>query len=1817
MKFRLPLVGHIAKVLTSPIRLADWSLKKVLPPYRHWPRRLQQTIATILCFAILFPTIAAIAVLNPWTKKAEAVWYDDNWAYRQIIAITNSGTIQTDYQVSFTIDTRSSNSAGLINQGKLQADCDDLRVTDASGKLLPYWIEESTGPCDNTSTKVWTKVPSIPTSGANIYVYYGNPTAANRQNGNQVFELFDDFNSSLDTTKWPTRTGSPTVSGGVLVLDGDGVTYDTIMSNYTATTARTLHIRHQSAVAANVSRFAFTNAINSNFCGGTDYACFQKYLDNRLYSNTALSSTDTQVNQAAYDTSYHYYKIKYTSTSSVTFSQDTTTYTAHSTNIPTSASMKAWIQGVNGTANVDWVFVTKTASTEPSTGTPASEEKAPSPIGYWKLDDGQGTTAKDSTTNQMNGTLANSPTWQGEDQCINGKCLYFGGTDTYVNLGTSTVLNTTSSARTISTWVKVTDSTNNNRRIFSKRETLGGSESVGYELIINPSTCLVTYTHPAVASATATATGCINTWVHIEAVYSGTQGTVYINGRPGTAATIGASGNASTSPALIGTCGSEYNNSTSSCELKGFVDDLKIYNYARSAAQIQADYTARSSNEGAGGVLGSNIQNQPAVLSDGLVVYLPMNETSGTTVTDASGNSNTGTATDGTTGNGDGNTPPPVTTGKFGAARDFDGTDDYITVPNHSSWASNTSITYAAWIKTDQIALSKSIINARDSSNQGFDLDLLGSAGGLRFQSRISGGGTVSTGNVATGSWYHIVGTYDNVSKELRIYMNGVLGSRTSCTTCGASSAMALLVGSYEATAGPPANIFDGAIDEVRVYKRALSEQDVRTLYNWAPGPMAYYKFDEGSGTTAYDSSGNGANGTIVSTYQSALANVSGTATTLSDSGRSWTTNELAGETITIAAGTCSGQSRTISSNTSTTITVSSSWTSCTPSTTSVYYVTNSRLSKVGKFGSALEFEYSNDGVFANTSKVGRRTATLAAWVDFSSSSYYTGSTDVYLPIVRWNWEMSMTVRAGAGAAHFITSTVQGLGQTFYTPSPRLSGWHHLATTHDGTNLRLYVDGVLVNTAAASGTIPDVGRYLEIGYDDEFGTQTDIKIDEVKYYNYPRTQKQVVEDMNASHPAGGSPVGSAIGHWKFDEGNGTTANNSGSQGSTVNGTLVTMASPATSTSGWSQSGKFNRALNFDGTNDTVSIASESTFDFEYNQSFSISSWIKSSASGALPYMIFAKMADGAPYTGYSFYMSATGQLGFQVVNTWNSSAVDVVTSKTINDGSWHHVGVVYAGTGTAAGVYLYIDGKLYANTINVNNTVSASILNNITPYIGSRNNTVYYFNGTIDEVKVYNGALSQEQILVDMNRGASQVMGATSTSASGREANSADSEYCIPGDSTSCASPIARWDFDDKNTTSTIDTSGNSFSATWSGTGTPKFKPGKFGSSANFNGTNDCLAVPSSASFTITSGTYEAWVKTTNAGSSYRGIIAKSSPGGIYLKDNILIAYLGADLTSSINVADGNWHHVALTFQSAVASGVNLYLDGKLVATETRTFANGNDLALGSGANPCSSQYYLGQLDKVMVFNYARTPAQIAWDYNRGGPVGWWKMDECQGTTLNDSSGNSLTGTWNGSSGGTITSVGDCNTNATTAWYGGRTGKWNYSLKLDGNSDYVSVPYNSKFNITGDITLSAWIYRTASNSYEGVIEKSNQTSTWDYSLFIQGSTARFLGSALSPSQLNSTTTLPLNTWIHLVATRSGTTNNIYINGKLDISGTATGSFGSGSNDLYIGSDDTNTTSKLNGQIDDVRVYNYALTPEQIKSVYTNGAINFSPSSGAP
>ncbi len=781
------------------------------------------------------------------------------------------------------------------------------------------------------------------------------------------------------------------------------------------------------------------------------------------------------------------------------------------------------------------------------------------------------------------------------------------------------------------------------------------------------------------------------------------------------------------------------------------------------------------------------------------------------------------------------------------------------------------------------------------------------------------------------------------------------------------------------------------------------------------------------------------------------------------------------------------------------------------------------------------------------------------------------------------------------------------------------NSWHHVAFTINNGSVDCYRDGAKVDSYSYTigNGFADPTQPLVMWSGVGSGTHLDSNLDDVRIYNYPQTAGQVVSDMNGGHPGVGSPVASAVGHWKFDEATGTSTANSGNSGSTYNGTL--------SGTTWSTEGKYKNAIRQTGTNTVTIPDGAGALDFGTND-FTISAWIKTSST--TDNRNFINKGAGAGISGWRFGL-ASGRPHVLIGDTVGPTE-GYVGPTSIADNAWHLVTVVFDRDTGAIG---YVDGRATGTVLNITSR-NGSVDNSSAILVTA--NTYGGFTGAVDDIKMYNYALTANEARLEYNQGKSIAFGAlsdTSGLAGGSVAsNSASAEYCVPGDTTSCTAPLGRWDFEEGQGTNVNDSSANGNAGTFSGSSS-YWGSGKVGKGGKFNGSDNQVSMGDDTDFEFTSGqsfTVQAWVNSSYTPAVSQGILTKgyetttqAAPWYLLeLRPNVAVfelrnTALGTKtMTGTTIINDGKWHHLV-----GVVDSTNgyLYVDGKLEGTATSIVSdtygnNASSFIVGRRFD----RYFNGYIDNIRVFNYARTPAQVAWDYNRGAPAGYWKLDECQGTTANDASGNRNNGTITIGATGSQTTIGTCTTptDGTGAWYNGRIGKYNSSMSFDGTDDNISIGDISALEGLSSVSIAAWINPASLSGSRDIIQKENT-----YNFRMSGSTVQcWIHNGSSFVNIaNATLPTSTGTWAHVACTwTSGSAGKIYINGKDATSSSTSGSaMTSTANAFTIGS--RNGTSEFfSGQIDDARIYNYTLTGSQVKQVYNQGAaVRFGPNIGTP
>jgi len=200
--------------------------------------------------------------------------------------------------------------------------------------------------------------------------------------------------------------------------------------------------------------------------------------------------------------------------------------------------------------------------------------------------------------------------------------------------------------------------------------------------------------------------------------------------------------------------------------------------------------------------------------------------------------------------------------------------------------------------------------------------------------------------------------------------------------------------------------------------------------------------------------------------------------------------------------------------------------------------------------------------------------------------------------------------------------------------------------------------------------------------------------------------------------------------------------------------------------------------------------------------------------------------------------------------------------------------------------------------------------------------------------------------------------------------------------------------------------------------------------------------------------------------------------------------------------------------------------------------------------------------------------------------VGWWKLDEAEGTTASDSSGYGHAGTLMGS----------------PVWQPSG-GKVDGALEFNGNGDYVNLGRKSNFDITELITVTAWIKVSRfENDWSAIVTKGD--SAWRLQRDSGTNCLEFACSGLNvpDTQWNNIlgkVNVNDGQWHHAAGVYDGSKLYLYVDGRLDVSSNAPGSINVNDYPVYIGENAEETERFWHGLIDDVRIYNYALGEGEI------------------
>ena len=385
-----------------------------------------------------------------------------------------------------------------------------------------------------------------------------------------------------------------------------------------------------------------------------------------------------------------------------------------------------------------------------------------------------------------------------------------------------------------------------------------------------------------------------------------------------------------------------------------------------------------------------------------------------------------------------------------------------------------------------------------------------------------------------------------------------------------------------------------------------------------------------------------------------------------------------------------------------------------------------------GKYGSALDFDGADDLVsVADAADLDlTRAFTLEAWVRPDSLGNWSS------PISKASWTGGLSGYAlAADYRGFPTGIVLNVGASAGAADdaalPTDGSWSHLAFTSDGTTLKLYKDGQLAGTASAIAPAP-TDADLQIGHSQvSTGKYFDGAIDEVRIYDGPISPAKVITDRDTPVGLDQPPVAA----YAFDEEYPLT-DSAGDHDGTPAGFIEQTSS-----------GKYGFALDFDGVNDAIWIPD--AVDLDFTDSFTLEAWVRPDTFGPWGYWSSVidktqdiNQGDGSTASGYNMSANAfnkpAGSIGDGAGNH-----VLALGASTLPTGSWSHLAVTYDG----ADLRIYVDGTLVKTKAS---TINAAV--NYAPiHLGHSQIYDDYYDGVIDEVRLYDIPLSQGQIITDLN----------------------------------------------------------------------------------------------------------------------------------------------------------------------------------------------------------------------------------------------------------------------------------------------------------------------------------------------------------------------------------------------------------------------------------------------------------------------------------
>ncbi|MEZ6256051.1 MAG: DUF2341 domain-containing protein [Patescibacteria group bacterium] len=1734
--------------------------------------RFKHKTLTPLLIGILVVVLPA-TIYSYYNSKEAAAWYDGSWRYRKLITINASQVSGSTDLTDFPILINSTDSE-FVN--RVLSTGYDVLFTTKDGTKLDHEVEYIDSAAGTITA--WVRIPSLsPTTDTQIYVYYGNPGAEDQQNAAGVWT--NGFTSVLHLKEDPTQH----------VCDG-GITYDacdsTGYNNWgDAVGGMQASARVASKIGYGYDLDGFDDKVRVPHSSTISTTASDSFTVSFWYYGYLLSDTNPQTTLAqdmmkkSAGGSSAGWRFGHTATNKLELViADGTNSTTSTTTSDTIDEAWHYVVGVKDEVNdqiriyfdgvledsdtdtttgslvdsgetinwgnnfnliedelrfstvprtTDWVLTEYNNQDSPSTFySLAQQEQSKDPALYWKLDEGYGTTTQDKTNT---GHITNA-TWALENECIEGRCLKFDGSGDYIRSGTdpSNIDFAAGESFTVQAWIKHPTISTSADTILAKYNASTGADG-GYKLTMESDGDIKfgidddDTSFPTVAATSTAATYDDNNWHFVTGVKNAdTDISLYIDGVLITSTNIGSTTGpiSNTDDLFVGIDGDG-----SGEDWQGYIDEVKIYPYARTQAEINTDFVVGRSAAGDTAVLGRESND---FLNKGLQGYWKFDETTANTCTggtndscDSSGNGYDGAWTGDAIG----------TPGKYYyGIEKADGGNGYVNMGDVLDFDTN-NFTISIWVNLDSLSSPNTpeILDKLQTTTRGYHLRV---ADNDEVEFLIKGTSSnieVNSANsaITANQWYHIVAVYDK-DKGSKVYING---TQSGNTVSGDAGSIATTESLYVGT-GFNGDELDGQFDELRMYDRALDEQEIARLYDWGPEPTLYYDLeDEDSTSTTYDKSRNGLNGSINEQIavltQGYASKIEYVEITLGDG---VSTNSTSLSTITDITKSIPFPS---ASHTGSTGAGDDHWDdglvdvylSAGPAVTATRIGTGTEGPQVITVGVYVVQFISTDikvqtGTFSIAAASTSNTATLSSAVAATANAatfftYTSTATDDdhddgmvagYLSATN-QMTFSRVNSAGAIAGHYYimealnsefsvqrgsfaissgASNTQTISSVTTNKSFVIASHTSSDNSHNHNNGRITVELTNSTTLTAtrygtSSTIPTI-RYQVVSF---AGTSELVQRGTLSYGTSDFTKTATLTTaVNTSNSIIWNTE-THVGEMRLNgTGNDAPATYQRLELTSTTGVLgtrdMTASSAATGTYEVIQfegdtysysaptriAGKVSKGLNFNGSTDYIKVADSNFLSFgsgTADSPFTISFWTNMTDATTIPFVF--KGTTSPDEIEYVMETTSSDTLRIRLYDDTVANYIGVVSTETLtaNEGKWVHLTATYDGSGSASGIKLYRNGIALTLTTQTGGTYTA--MNNETSALSiMRNGTdgSTFGQASLDEFKMFRYAQSQKQITENEN-------------------------LTHPIGGSPVGSYDARWMFDETNGDTAYDKSNNGFNGDLGGSGTtcpgggstcPTWvQNGKINGSLSFDG-GDYVSIGNITEFKTGEKTITAWIKPSGTTSSTKPIFSASGGNwyvGLAATNAMIASYNNStptqQTTTSANsiITPDTWQHVAYVFDIEGSNvEVRMYVNGE--QRHKANFTTGYGGSYGTefilGAYNTSSLFYSGELDDVKFYSAALNTEEIQVDMNANSSVNFGSTTKEATIALEGNEGSSPIAWWKMDENYGTSTTADSSGNGWTATMSGTMT----------NDDWVNTPKGSGLQLDGtddELTVSS------------------------------------------------------------------------------------------------------------------------------------------------